>query len=182
MGKAPTTKWNEKKGKWTAYGHEKESVPLTESFLKKINCPAKYHKAILCLVSEHMVHLTSHPSPSMVRKLINKLALNNTSLKMLRLMVLSDYSGRPPLIGKLSEKFEEILRIADELGLDGETAIPPLVTGDDLIALGFTQGKDLGDTLKNLYNMQIAGNFTSKEEGLKRIKHAKFPNIQKSKN
>ncbi|MCL1945595.1 MAG: CCA tRNA nucleotidyltransferase [Chitinivibrionia bacterium] len=42
----------------------------------------------------------------------------------------------------------------------------PIVRGDDLIALGFVQGKKLGDVLREIYENQLDGIFNNKEEAI----------------
>ena len=42
----------------------------------------------------------------------------------------------------------------------------PLVTGDDLIAMGFTQGKTLGDLLKEIYENQMDGLLENREQAI----------------
>ncbi|MCL2845171.1 MAG: CCA tRNA nucleotidyltransferase [Chitinivibrionia bacterium] len=42
----------------------------------------------------------------------------------------------------------------------------PLVKGDDLLAMGFTQGKILGDLLKEIYENQMDGLLDTKEQAL----------------
>jgi poly(A) polymerase len=42
----------------------------------------------------------------------------------------------------------------------------PIVKGDDLLALGFVQGKKLGDVLKEIYENQLDGVFNNREEAI----------------
>ena len=47
---------------------------------------------------------------------------------------------------------------------------PRLVTGDDLIALGFTPGKVIGKVLKEIENEQLEGRITTHEEAIHYIR------------
>jgi tRNA nucleotidyltransferase (CCA-adding enzyme) len=160
FGKANTTFFHEKKQKWVAYNHQRTGIPLTESFLEKINCPQKYRRPILTLVYEHMVHLLEEPTPKNVRKLINRLVEGKTTLRMLTFVTEADNSGRPPLPKGISTRFLPWLKQADELNLSGEAKVPPLVSGDELISLGMKEGKELGDLLKWFYEEQMCGRLT----------------------
>lgn len=172
LGKANTTFFNEKKQKWVAYGHNATGVPLAENFLKKINCPEKFRRPILTLVEEHMVHLTKDPSKKNLQKLINRLVKGGTNLKMLSMVVEADCNGRPPSPKGISPRFILWLDLSRDLGLTGDKKIEPIVTGDDLISLGFKEGKELGDILKFLYDEQINCRLTeeNKETFFKTLK------------
>ena len=46
---------------------------------------------------------------------------------------------------------------------------PRLLTGDDLIALGFTPGKIIGEILQSLEDEQLEGRITTQEEANKYV-------------
>lgn len=160
FGKANTTFFHEKKQKWVAYNHQITGVPLAESFLNKINCPEKYRRPILTLVREHMVHLLEEPNAKNVRKLVNRLIEGKTTFRMLCFVTEADNSGRPPLPTGLSPRFIPWIEQLNSLGLTGNEKVPALVTGDELIALGMKEGKELGDYLKHCYEEQMCGKLT----------------------
>ena len=52
--------------------------------------------------------------------------------------------------------------------LDGEPAVPPpLLTGKDLIDLGYKPGPGMGKILKKISDLQLDGVLTSREEAIK---------------
>lgn len=158
FGKVLTTKWDGER--WVSPNHANVGVVFTQNFLEKIGCPLKYRKAICTLVAEHMTHLNfseMYLNPRGVRRLINRLVDGETNLRMLGHLVEADHSGRPPLAGGMPETMENIFDMAAQLQLDGESKIAPEITGDELIALGFKEGKELGDVLKKLYQKQLDG-------------------------
>ena len=57
---------------------------------------------------------------------------------------------------------------AKEVGKEGTVykGEKAFVTGKDLIDLGMKQGKELGDLLKDLYQRQLEGEITSREQAL----------------
>jgi hypothetical protein len=46
------------------------------------------------------------------------------------------------------------------------TPLPRIVTGRDLIAIGFEEGPALGEVLREIRGKQIAGEITEKEQAL----------------
>ena len=170
FGKPSTTKWNKKKGKWTAYGHDLAGVEPTMSFLEKINCPQKYRKSIVTLVREHMVHLVQQPNEKNVRGLVNRLVDGGASMRMLLYVTEADQSGRPPKPKKQSEKILEFVQIMESLGLTGNEKIAPIVTGDFLIGqMGMVEGRELGEVMQRCYDQQLDGRITNIEGGQKYI-------------
>ena len=158
FGKKVTTKWDGER--WVSPNHANVGVNLTRKFLDKIGCPLKYRTAIETLVDEHMEHLNfteKNANARGVRRFINRLVNGETNLRMLGFLVEADHSGRPPLAGGVPQTMQNIFDIAAELELDGESKIAPEITGDELIALGFKEGKELGDVLKQLYQKQLDG-------------------------
>ncbi len=171
MGKVSTTTKNEE-GRWVAPGHAEAGVPVAKSFLNSINAPNAIIDPVLVLVKEHMAHVGALKSQGedvvtdrMVRRLANRLK-PHTNVKMWGWIVEADHSGRPPL--PASSPVLEWLRIADELAIK-ESAPKPLVKGDHLLAIGYKQGKEMGDILRSLFERQLDGEFSTLEEGLKLV-------------
>ncbi len=65
----------------------------------------------------------------------------------------------------------EIDLAAQRLATDGVgISPPPLLTGDDLISIGFTSGPAIGDTLQRLYDLQLEGVITTLDEALQQAR------------
>lgn len=167
LGKITTTRRIH--GKIISYNHENE-IGLTKEFLKNITDNKDLIKSVYILVRNHM-----RP---------NILANNNSSDKAVRKLIVATS-------GKLINIYDEILLAkADRMGRDAgdkqeynidewwknklnkvndnKTSIEPLVTGKDLINIGYTQSKQLGDTLRYAFELQIKG--LSKEEILQKVR------------
>lgn len=170
LGKAVTTVQMEKKGvmRWTAPNHDKAGIPLTYSLLDKMGVPKKYHVAVVTLVSEHMAHINSVGAKG-VRKLLNRLAMGETNLKMLSYVVESDMNGRPPKKGGLPECFEYFFTIEGEQPKTQRGTIKHLINGTHLSEFGYVQGREMGDELKRLYELQLDSIFNTVEVGLKLV-------------
>ncbi|MCK4942517.1 MAG: hypothetical protein KAS65_03020, partial [Candidatus Aminicenantes bacterium] len=57
----------------------------------------------------------------------------------------------------------------EELNISKET-IKPLILGRDLLDMGVPPGKKMGEILKKLYELQLDGEFDTREDGLKLFK------------
>ncbi len=97
MGKRVSTRFDEKKQKWSSSGHDVTGVPLARIFLERINCSIGSTNKILALVRWHMLH--SRPSNNHTKKAVAKLIekLRPASVYELLLVMESDCGGRPPL-------------------------------------------------------------------------------------
>lgn len=170
LGKITTTRHLH--GKIVSYNHENE-LHLTKKFLKNITNNNDLTYAVMILVKNHM-----RP---------NILAKNNSSDKAIRKLIVDTSS-------KLINIQDEILLSkADRMGRDSDdlqsydidkwwkdklstvnenkTTIVPLVTGKDLIEIGYVQGEELGKALKYAFDLQISG--LSKYEILNKVKTSK---------
>jgi tRNA nucleotidyltransferase (CCA-adding enzyme) len=89
-----------------------------------------------------------------------------------RRLVEADASGRPPL--PPADPGAPVEALAHQVGAwDGRPAA--LVTGRDLLALGYTAGPAMGDLLRRAYVAQIEGEFTTREAGLAWIGQLRQP-------
>ena len=86
---------------------------------------------------------------------------------MLAYVVEADMSGRG---GKyyeqgLPDKFKRILQMAVDIDISEQNEVAPIITGDDLQALGFTAGPILGQVKQLVYEAQLRNEFTDKHTG-----------------
>lgn len=161
MGKPSTTE--KIGGRWAAKNHAKVGVEFAESFLSRIGCPNNIVKPVLKLVQEHMFTAGMDKlTDRAIRRLL--LRLDGVSVKLLELLIEADKSGRPPIPSQKCSMAVELVERTKDI------SIKKIVTGFDLLELGLTQGEYLGKVLNKVYQYQIDGRFSTKEEG---IKHAK---------
>jgi len=148
VGKLCTTKED-----LTSIGHDTAGVQYATSFMKRITNETKLISIVNTLVELHMRpgQLTAaNAKTSAWKRLHNKFRLD-----ILGWLSKCDSSGRlkysmndPHKPSETSFKFFELF---------GEKKIEPLVKGNDLLNLGYKQGKELGDTLRWLYDLQMDG-------------------------
>ena len=176
IAKPQTTTKEIKNGKEriTSKGHEQAGGKLANEFLKSIGVKQSIIDKIIPLIENHLSHVNiasiknEKGQLSAIRKLAVKLG-DATITDLLRLIE-ADHSGRPPLETGLPESGKLLQNLAKKLKVT-EKPEPALITGKDLIKLGFSQGKELGDMLKKVKEAQYDGEFDSKEKGIEWVKN-----------
>lgn len=158
FGKLTTTK-NED-GKITSKGHEADSVMLALPILKMLKVSNKEAEDILWLVENHMK--IKH---FLEMKKSKRIALAKDE----RTVKLAELSVADSMTEKALEKNTEIRDAILELRKDEKTFVAPLVSGNDLIALGMKPGKVFKTILDDLFDKQINKGITSKEELLEYV-------------
>lgn len=156
LGKPSTTQLID--GVWKSPRHDKAGVPVWLALSVKLGLPIDLSIQVSTLVETHMAEPTK---PSSVRRLL--VALGDVDFNDWLTLVYCDSSGRPPEPRGLPEHAV----IAQEIfSRPEEVVIKPLVTGDKLLSLGFSQGKELGAAKRAAFEAQLEGLFTTAEGGV----------------
>lgn len=106
VGKVNTTKWNDKKQKWTSYNHQITGVPIAIKWLKETLEWSDFDCNIAsCLIRNHMEHISGPEkwNEKNITKLIDDLRNNNTCFYELWHIMCADLRGRPPLSGEINK-------------------------------------------------------------------------------
>jgi tRNA nucleotidyltransferase (CCA-adding enzyme) len=138
--------------------------------LTRIKAPLALVAAVRPLVENHLWHHAAgeNPSPTAVRRLARRLSPSN--LRDLRLVLLADHFGRPPLVKEATLDRIQRLEIAAR-NLDLETAAPrPILLGRHLIAAGLKPGPDFGTLLDAAFEAQLDGAFADEAGALRYLK------------
>jgi len=98
-----------------------------------------------------------------VRRLAKRLEPDN--IEGLLTVMTADAHGRPPRPRGVPEAVRNIARKAEELAVRMR-APEPIILGRHLLKFGFPPGKELGATLKKLYEAQLGGKFHDQTSGL----------------
>ena len=134
-------------GKIHFYGHEKVGADMAEKILQRLKFPNRQTEEIVACVRNHM----QFKDVKLMRKAtLRRLLLRETfplELELHRLDCLGSF-------GNL-EHFNFLVEQAEELKHQPQIR-PPLLTGDDLIALGVKPGKELGALLHEIRELQLA--------------------------
>lgn len=168
LGKVETT--IERNGVLTAHGHEQKSVEMLENFFKVFgtNCPNDIKKVVNILVGLHgCTHsMVEEPTQKTLNRILFK--LNNVPLEWLGMLVEADKSGRFPKPKGQCPKMQKLLELNQVK--DCVNPMERLVTGKDLLNLGWKPGVEMGTELNRIFEMQLDCVFKTKEEGLELVK------------
>ena len=137
------------------YGHEKIGAEMAEKILRRLRFPKKQIEAIVACVKHHMQF---KDVKQMRKATLRRLLLRETFPLELELHKLDCLGSHNSL-----EHYEFLVVQAE--ALKHQPAIrPPLLTGDDLIALGMKPGKALGELLREIRELQLADELKTKRE------------------
>jgi tRNA nucleotidyltransferase (CCA-adding enzyme) len=169
FAKADTTQLREKDGRlrWTAYGHEAASGPLTRRFLERIGIKAAIVDQVVPLVEHHLAHssIGMDVTPRAVRRLAMRLA--PASITQLVRLIEADASGRPPRAPGLPDAAARLRDVAAAQAVD-ERPQRPLILGRHVLPYFKDQsGKHIGKVARAAYEAQADGAFSTEAEGLK---------------
>ena len=172
LGKPNTTIFEN--GRWRSPNHESEGVEPTKQFLKRLTDEKNLIKPICDLVREHLKpallyndHLKNKVSDSAIRRLSLRVNLAD-----LYLVTQADHFGRTTA-DALAKDFPAgkwLMERAEKLTIK-DSAPKPLLMGRHLIALGYPKGPSMGAILKDGFNAQLEGIFSSEEDGIKWLKN-----------
>lgn len=180
VGKPITTKWEFKRGRMTITSlfHDSRGVEIAENFLSDLKIETRNHfpikKTILNLVKyHHRVYELFRNRDEISFKAFSRLIkdLENQELLLLLLDVADRRSREPnPMdIASTDEILQWFMEQKQAYNLSMDT-IQPLVMGRDLLNMGIPPGVKMGQYLKQLYEKQLDGEFTDKDQGLELFK------------
>ena len=166
FGKPATTKVID--GKIRAFNHDKAGVEPTIKFLNRLTDDKKLIESVSNFVLYHLrvnQLYKGGAKAAAIRRLSTKI-----NLQELELLSRADYFGR--ISKDKKERFEAgewLLKRAKELNV--LNAPPkPYVFGKDLIALGLTPSPKFKEILNKVYQAQLEGKFSTKEEAIDYLK------------
>lgn len=128
------------------YGHHEESVQIAKKKLRKLNTPNKIIKSVLNLIDRHMIDNKGFKTKG-IKRLIRKLGEEDV-FKLMNLQK-ADRIGQ----GKEEVFIEDILEMENQIKniLEKEEVYEQrqlAIDGNDVIELGCSEGKIVGDILK----------------------------------
>ena len=139
------------------YGHEKVGAEMAETILSRLRFPNRQTEEIVACVRHHMQF---KDVKQMRKATLRRLLLRETfplELALHRLDCLGSHGGL--------EYYDFLLRQAEELKQQPALR-PPLLTGDDLIALGVPPGKALGALLAEIRELQLSDELAAPDQAL----------------
>ncbi|MEI8289528.1 MAG: CCA tRNA nucleotidyltransferase [Verrucomicrobiota bacterium] len=155
IAKPVTAERDEETGRIHFYGHEKVGAEMAETILQRLRFPNKQTEEIVACVRHHMQFKDVR---QMRKATLRRLLLRETfplELELHRLDCLGSHGGL--------EYYDFLAQQAVEL--KHQPALrPPLLTGDDLIALGVKPGKKLGALLAEIRELQLSDELATPDQ------------------
>ncbi len=161
VAKPVTSSRDAKTGSIHFYEHEKIGANLAETILERLRFPRKQIEAIVEAVRFHMQF---KDAPQMRKSTLRRLLMRETfplELELHRLDCLGSH-------GRL-DIYDFLVAQARELQQQPEIR-PPLLTGDDLLALGMKPGPAMGALLSEIREKQLQDDLKTKAEARKWVK------------
>ena len=166
FGKTAATE--EKDGKIHAYGHEKESLPLTRSFLSRMSREVRLREYVLNMVRLHMKPKMMAENGSDVKAYM-RLFDSSVCPEDLLLLAKADHMGRVTEdVGRaaLSAAYLQTeTRLREMLAVYRQRMAEPHLMGRDLIEAGLQPGPVFTQALEYAHKLRLAG--LPKEEQLR---------------
>ncbi|MGQ9619102.1 MAG: HD domain-containing protein [Candidatus Aminicenantia bacterium] len=174
IAKPHTSRWEFKNMRLhiTNYRHDILGVEISEKILDRLKIFTwnnfDIRKYTLLLIKHH--HRSTdlwQNRRSVTKKAFNRLYKDmENEIELLIYLDLADRKGREKsLLKGLDREAKWLFSKIEELGVNKET-IKPIIHGRDLLKLGFSPGEIMGKILKQLYELQLDGVFSTKEEGI----------------
>ena len=142
-------------GKIHFYGHEKIGADMAEKILQRLKFPNRETEEIVAAVRHHMQF---KDVPQMRKATLRRLLLRETfplEMELHRLDCLGSF-------GDLSH-YDFCVAAAEELKNQPQI-FPPLLNGNDLLALGVAPGKPMGELLHEIRERQLADELKTADE------------------
>lgn len=169
MGKPSTTKFED--GRIRSKGHEEAGVAPATTFLDRLNIHTldgyDVRATILGIVAHHLKPSMFHKAPTPVGDgAFRRLALK-VDLELLARFGKADCHGRTGTFD--CSAMDWFLDRARQLGVEHRPPAPFLL-GRDVLALGIAPGPRVGQILAALYEQQLDGTITSRDDALEALK------------
>jgi poly(A) polymerase len=143
------------------YGHEKIGAEMAESLLQRLKFPRKETEEISAAV---LYHMQFKDVKQMRKSTLRRMLLRETFPLELELHKLDCLGSHRRL-----DHYEFMLEQARELEKQPHIR-PPLVTGDDLMALGVKPGPRMGELLAEVREKQLQDELKTKDEALEWVR------------
>ena len=168
LGKAYTFSYDETKKRVHFFYHEKESKELAGAIMERLRFSSAEIRIISTLIEHHMrVFLISNEGATdkAIRRLVYKMGDHTPALLLLTLLDMygSSNGEENETTMRVRQRCTEALSAYEEWRKE---PLPRLVSGYDLLVMGFPEGPRVGKILDAIREKQISGEITEKTEAL----------------
>ena len=166
IGKPDTAE--ERNGNITNRGHDKIGADMALSIANRMKFQDEEKEIIYNSVKDHM---KAHQAKKMSKKTLKKF-VNQKHIDPLLVVAKADSTASKAMKG--FEREDSSIFIKDFIEMQKKNKKPkPFITGKDLIKLGMEPSPKFGKILKDIFQKQLDGQFSNKEEALKYIREKK---------
>jgi len=139
------------------YGHVQQGEKIADEIMQRLRFSRLLRETVLNLIHEHMMFMNVQKMRQSRLKRFLRIPDFQLHLELHRLDCLASHG--------LLDNYEFCL---DQLAsLDKEDLHPPrLMTGDDIMAMGFPSGKIIGEIMKALEEEQLEGRISTPEDAI----------------
>ena len=181
VGKARTKRFDKEKNRLTFYGHQLISKRMARQRMSalKMTTMGINPDNVAHLVEHHMFQTKAYFSDRAIRRFVNKIGPEHI-LKLVDLR-LADNRG-----GKYPEGIKGVLRLRKKIAEEMEKKTPfsvrdLAIKGGDIIALGVSEGPEVGKILKDLVEVVLDDPEMNTQEKLTEIVKKKLANEKSEK-
>lgn len=161
IGKPATYSFDEEADRIRFNGHDKLGAEMSEQILRDLKFSNSIIEDVVQMVANHMTFKDVQKMRQSKLKRFMSRSTFNDEIELHRVDCLGSWGG----LDNYDFLNKKVLEFANE------PIIPqPLLTGKDLIELGWSPGPDLGQTLNSVQDMQLEGKLNSKDEALDWVK------------
>lgn len=153
VGKAVTRSEDEKGVHF--YGHVKKGEEIADDIMQRLKFSRAQRETVLNLIRQHMVFMNVQKMrPGRLKRFLRTPDFD-LHMELHRLDCISSHG--------MQDNYEFCRDQLQSLAQD-DLHPPRLLTGDDLISLGFARGKIIGEILRALEDEQLEGRITTSED------------------
>jgi putative nucleotidyltransferase with HDIG domain len=170
IGKQDTFSEDEE-GRIHFYHHESFSCQRAERMMERLRFSNTMKNRVLHLVQNHMrvLNLSGESKESALKRLVNHMA-DDTPLLVLHTLADMEASRGILSIQKDDVVESHCLRILTLFQEKDIVHPPPLITGHDVMALGYSSGPKVGQILNFIRQKQVEGEIRNREEALELLR------------
>ena len=131
--------------------HARHSADIADAVLRRLKAPAALREQVVFLVSHHMTPI--EPEKKLLRRRLSRYGIEN--VEKLLLLQQADMGSKGTGVNQAEERFLPVRRMIDEL-LEEDACLSVrdlAVNGQDLLALGYAPGPELGKCLNRLLEL-----------------------------
>ncbi|MDB6023348.1 MAG: poly(A) polymerase [Pedosphaera sp.] len=165
VAKPVTASRDQRTGSIHFYGHEKIGAQMAEALLQRLKFPRKQTEEIVTTV---LYHMQFKDVTDMRKSTLRRMLMRETfplELQLHRLDCLGSH--------RMLDHYEFMIEQAKELEQQPQIR-PPLLTGEDLMALGVQPGPRMGELLAEVREKQLQDELKTKEEAREWLRNEKL--------